>query len=190
MEPGSVSGLPNTIRAMVGAWLRFWLRSEWSSAPSPRLPTRSRSAADGRIADLDPISLRPVVGDRALGLSHVELADADYFARPPLQAVLRLRVPLRLNGPARLRPRFASASAPPIPRGSGGPTRSPGGAPRQAVLSHHVVVPLPIPMSQLARAVRAGLGCISVSNGSWRDRGIGHDGRVGPGRPNRHQACF
>ena len=74
------------------------------SAPSPRLPTRSRSAADGRIADLDPISLRPVVGDRALGLSHVELADADYFARPPLQAVLRLRVPLRLNGPARLRP--------------------------------------------------------------------------------------
>ena len=126
--------------------------------------------------------LGPVVDESLLRLAHVDLPRADEVSEPPLEPILGLRAPLRLDASPRLRPqvRVAVRSADPQ-RDQVVDLKVRMRPRRQAVFGHDPVVALPVPMAQLARAMRADFTDVGRSHGARRDGRIRQDARIGPG---------
>ena len=157
-----------------------------SLSPQLHRPGRGREEIAGW--EEAAIRGRPVLGDRPLGLGHIERPGTRQRAHSGLELVLPLGVPRRLKRSARLRPevrvRIRAAEA---ERNQVVDLELWMRAEWHAVFMHDEVIASPVPMTQFSRAVRADIARVDGADCAWGQRWIRDDGRGGVRRPSQYQ---
>ena len=127
-----------------------------------------RAVALARLTDKSAVGCDPVVSNGVLRLANADLTGADEIAKPKLQPILALGIPIRLEGPAWLGPEIVVGV---------GATNAKTDqvidlevrvrAWHKAIGTQDAVTAIPRPISELPRAVGADLFARPGSSATW-----------------------